>query len=206
MLSHKYTTDIVRMPPTAAKQPRPGSRAEADAHNASILKIRGLFTSAKGDELSLLAEAALENDEMAALTLGEPVSAGGNQIYFEPFFFFFYGTLLKPDVLTFVCDGPDEDHRRAIVYHDNASIKGWKTTFWGPYLALEPVGKYGGANNVVNGKLWWCDQPEYVARLCRYETAAYRMAYCDVFVPSSDGSGVDVLKNVRTFVFNECDE
>ncbi|KAI1109999.1 hypothetical protein F5Y14DRAFT_430561 [Nemania sp. NC0429] len=76
---------------------------------------------------------------------------------------------------------------------------------WGPYPALIPAiaddvdGEEAGR---VHGVAWLCTKHEHVARLCMYETEAYRMAYCDVEVPSSssDGDGVEVLKNARTFV------
>ncbi|KAJ8122583.1 hypothetical protein ONZ43_g1259 [Nemania bipapillata] len=133
---------------------------------------------------------------------------------FEPFYFFFYGSLQVRNVLHRViglrsnifsrssCDMSSDEPKETAPFLENASIQGWKIKMWGPYPALVPA----AADEAVQGTAWLCDKPEYVPRLCTYESDAYRMAYCDVSVPAADGNGVEVIKNARTFVSDLDDE
>ncbi|KAI1191105.1 hypothetical protein F5B17DRAFT_453984 [Nemania serpens] len=147
-----------------------------------------------------------EYDDEEANDYGDFLSMPwGIEVTFEPFYFFFYGSLQVRSVLEAVCDINDtEDHddENAIV-RTNASISGWKIKMWGPYPALIPAiadADADGEEGRVSGMAWLCEKHEHVVRLCAYETNAYRIAYCDVEVPSADGNGVEVLKNARTFV------
>ncbi|KAI1754381.1 hypothetical protein F4782DRAFT_528809 [Xylaria castorea] len=202
---------MASLPPTKAQDPISASHTEADAHNASILAVRGLRTTATGNELFDLADLALQNFDIS--TTSQPVSGNNTGAVdaaaaavagealipvvttFEPFYFFFYGSLQIPDVLRSVCE--IEDDKDSITLR-KASIDGWKYMMWGPYPALVPA-----TDGHVEGTVFLCEKPEHVARLCSYETCAYRMAYCDVFVPSAEGSDLEVIKNARTFVNNQ---
>ncbi|KAI8625255.1 hypothetical protein F5Y19DRAFT_450797 [Xylariaceae sp. FL1651] len=83
---------------------------------------------------------------------------------------------------------------------------------WGPYPALVAAAADGGGNGTVEGVAWYCDKPEYVARLYRYKTDVYRMAYCKIHVPSLSsasassprGGDMEILKNGGMFV-STCD-
>ncbi|KAI1828379.1 hypothetical protein F4861DRAFT_179608 [Xylaria intraflava] len=201
------------VPPTRPQRPESECDEKANTHNASILAIRGLRTTATGDQLYNLANAALNNDVIStssptgarANNAGESPSiserrkdAEAPEITFEPFYFFFYGSLQIHRVLCSVC-GLDKESPSAI--RAGARLQGWKIKMWGPYPTLVPAAADDDDDGKsVAGSVWWCDKPDYVARLCQYETDAYRMAYCDVAVPSADGSGVEVLANARTFV------
>ncbi|KAI0446055.1 hypothetical protein F4803DRAFT_547574 [Xylaria telfairii] len=210
---------MASLPPTKTQDPTP-SHSEADAHNASILAVRGLHTEATGNDLLNLADLALLNFEIPAKIqqasgddTGLIATTGTNTVNatttisttsrspvvtFKPFYFFFYGSLQVPDVLQSVCEIEDED---SITLQKNASIQGWTYKMWGPYPALVPAAA-GDKDGHVEGTLWLCEKPEHVARLCKYETEAYRMAYCNVLTTAADGTNA-VIENARTFVFNQ---
>ncbi|KAI1200075.1 hypothetical protein F5X97DRAFT_294806 [Nemania serpens] len=131
----------------------------------------------------------------------------GVEFTFEPFYFFFYGSLQIRSVLRNVCDieADEDDEDDAAIFLPDASIFGWEVKMWGCFPALVPAIADADADDedeggLVDGVAWLCEKHEHVARLCRYETEAYRMAYCDVWVPAADGDGVEVLGNARTFV------
>ncbi|KAI0455663.1 hypothetical protein F5B21DRAFT_523442 [Xylaria acuta] len=211
---------MASLPPTEAQDLTSAPHAEADAHNTSILAVRGFRTTATGNELFNLADLALLNHEIpatlhtdsiatqdtgavddAAATTTSAIAGETLPVVttFEPFYFFFYGSLQIPDVLQGVCEIDDKD---SITLRKNASINGWKYKMWGPYPALVPAAA-DDEEGRVGGTVWLCEKPEHVARLCNYETSAYRMAYCDVLVPSVEGSCQEIIKNARTFVNNQ---
>ncbi|KAI1153048.1 hypothetical protein F4825DRAFT_475153 [Nemania diffusa] len=235
---------ITTLPPIIAQDPMSTPIAEANAINASILAIRGLSTTATNDTLYMLANDALDNEEIditsqhvssniTAPVTTQGVSEGGavdatnhengkNEISnprnesnegsetpvvtFEPFYFFFYGSLQVPNVLRRVIRMWNDEATNPLPLLTNASIKGWKIKMWGPYPALVPATAADGEEGLVQGAAWLCDKPEYVPRLCTYESAAYRMAYCDISIPAADGNGVQILKNARTFVTDLSDD
>ncbi|KAI3337544.1 hypothetical protein HD806DRAFT_518363 [Xylariaceae sp. AK1471] len=127
------------------------------------------------------------------------------KVNFRPFYFFFYGSLQILSVLEAVCgvSSSEEGEENRIVLRENASIKGWKLKKWGPYPALVPADNTNdegeGEGHVVRGVAWCCDKPEYVARICGYETGAYRMAYCEVSFPTDDK--LKIIRDARTFVW-----
>ncbi|KAH8158514.1 hypothetical protein CIB48_g9735 [Xylaria polymorpha] len=211
---------MASLPPTKTQEPT-SSHSGADAHNASILAVRGLHTTATGNDLLDLADMALLNFEIPAqlqhvsgndadliaapgtdavnATVATSAAARAPTVTFKPFYFFFYGSLQIPDVLQSVCEIEDKN---SITLQKNSSIEGWKYKMWGPYPALVPAAA-GDENGHVEGTLWFCEKPEHVARLCTYETDAYRMAYCNVLATAAaDGTSV-VIENARTFVFNQ---
>ncbi|KAF2963159.1 hypothetical protein GQX73_g10418 [Xylaria multiplex] len=222
---------LATLPPIESQYPTSTSDEKANAHNTSILAIRGLRTTATGFELFRLANMALCNNEIATTlhhyssshepehsndsnSLGKPgedkiedsdedfvIIKEITVITFEPFYFFFYGSLQIREVLQRICkipDGESEDKKNGpIILHERAVIHGWKVKLWGPFPALVPAAV--DDTEGVQGMAWFCEKPEHVARLCAYETDAYRMAYCDILLPST-GDVVEVLENARTFV------
>ncbi|KAI0481488.1 hypothetical protein F4859DRAFT_421576 [Xylaria cf. heliscus] len=200
---------MASLPPTEAQNPISASQAETDAHNASILNVRGLRTTATGNELFDLADLALRNSKIpttsehtadadAATTSAVASETLPTVTTFEPFYFFFYGSLQVPNVLQGVCRIKDKN---SITLRKNANIVGWKIKMWGPYPALVPAAP-DDEDGHVEGVAWLCERPEYVARLCTYESKAYRMAYCNVLVAAGDKSP-KLIKNARTFVFDQ---
>ncbi|KAI1351677.1 hypothetical protein F5Y01DRAFT_324922 [Xylaria sp. FL0043] len=211
---------IATLPPTEMRCPNSPDDSTADAHNTAILAVRGLQTTATIFQLAQLAKIAAMNRNIAIGENTPPTDVSNSKkqdrksskykeafvTTFEPFYFFFYGSLQDPMVLTSVCNLLGEDNNDVIndktkdeivVLRQSASIKGWKVRMWGPYPALVPA---TDENNRVKGVAWLCEKYDHVKRLCNYETSAYRMAYCDIEVPTADGNGVEVIKNARTFV------
>ncbi|KAI8952895.1 hypothetical protein F4801DRAFT_577149 [Xylaria longipes] len=208
---------MASLPPTKAQYP---THDNADTHNVSILTVRGLRTTATGNELFDLADLALQNFEIPATpkqisgndtnliatqdtgAVDGSTTASGETLSivttFEPFYFFFYGSLQIPDVLQSVCEIEDKD---SLTLRKNASIEGWKIKMWGPYPALVPATT--DDEGTVKGMVWLCEELKHVMRLCTYESNAYRMAYCDVSTTNADGTSAEVIKNARTFVFNQ---
>ncbi|TGJ78933.1 hypothetical protein E0Z10_g9833 [Xylaria hypoxylon] len=230
---------MATLSPIESQYPTSASDEKANAHNTSILAIRGLHTTATGLELSRLADRALRNHEIG--TTPNHVSGSHENEYnddrnspgrldeegegkgkdkddnvvpaseltvttFEPFYFFFYGSLQAREVLQSICEIPDSTseskEKDPIILREGASIQG-KLKMWGPYPALLPA----AVNSSVQGVAWLCEKPEYVARLCTYETSAYRMGYCDISIFSASGDAVEeVLRNSRTFVSTLVDD
>ncbi|KAI1313606.1 hypothetical protein F5Y03DRAFT_103059 [Xylaria venustula] len=230
------------LPPTEVQYPKSKLDTVAKLNNEAILAVRGLRTTAKDYELAYLADMACSNGivhpkEIAAkrarlssngaAPVGESSSLGKSDeaknadsdierplLTFQPFYFFFYGSLQLPSVLDSVCDittsdtskGKENERNKennAIVLRKGASIAGWKIKMWGPYPALVVADE---KMDRVQGVAWLCEKTEHVAKLCTYESEAYRMAYCDVEVPAADGNGVEIIRNARTFVSNRPDE
>ncbi|KAI0969262.1 hypothetical protein F4678DRAFT_463525 [Xylaria arbuscula] len=224
---------MAALPPTSVQYPKSKLDTIAKLNNEAILAVRGLCTIATGYDLAYLADMACSNGvvhpaEIAAkqahvssngtAPAGENSSVGNSNeakndntdierplVTFQPFYFFFYGSLQLPIVLSSVCDiatggtsnGKENGKNNAIVLRKGASIAGWKIKMWGPYPALVVADE---KKDRVQGAAWLCEKTEHVAKLCTYETDSYRMAYCDVEVPAADGKGVEVIRNARTFV------
>jgi len=100
--------------------------------------------------------------------------------------FFFYGSLMDPDVL-----GTVLNLRHVPVYQD-AWIEGYETKMWSIYPTVIP--KEGGK---VRGKVWRSNNSLHAARLARYETARYREERCEIKV---EGGGA-VIKDGSVFVW-----
>lgn len=197
---------IAALPPILARPPgSAGEIEEADKHNLAILEVRGFRTTATGHELYRLATSALNNFFPSALVehatrgRGPFIPVNGAQhatASFEPFYFFFYGSLQVPNVLKRICD-LEGDVYDANPLRGDAKIGGWRIKMWGPFPALVPTSQY---HELVKGMAWKCEDPRHVAKLCMYETNAYRMAYCTITVPTADGREVETIENARTFV------
>ncbi|CAJ2509816.1 Uu.00g057160.m01.CDS01 [Anthostomella pinea] len=194
--SSSITSSVLPQAPSADEDPA------ADKHNLEILNIRGLHPVdlAKTTSLQIynLADKAARNRELNVAQAIKGVDAAWT---FEPFWFFFYGSLQLPRVLARVC-WLDRKGDEELVMRKGASIGGWKIMLWGPFPALVPSADEAR----VQGMAWKCERPEHLAALASYETDAYRLEYCKVTIESSDENGakkVEVIDNARTFVSTE---
>lgn len=102
---------------------------------------------------------------------------------FEPCPFFFYGSLMDPEVLQAVLELPETP----IV--ESGSVCGFSIKMWGIYPALIP--HEGG---VVSGSTWRVNSESHFLRLKKYETSAYTWCTCDIELSSRE-----VLSKCRTF-------
>jgi hypothetical protein len=136
---------VETLPPTHPQRPTSDSDAAADKHNASILAVRGLHTTATGHELYRLAWSACQNIGVPSTTEAESRTPHGSspgpgrpfEVAFEPFYFFFYGSLQIPSVLRAVCGITSSEE--GIDLGAEASITGWRLRKWGPvsnYLGI----------------------------------------------------------------------
>ena len=179
----------------------------ADRLNAQVLRLMGYRTKATGHalwELAHLAEAKPRTDlwdttvisreslpeTQHPTTTSIPEALADRTLEFEPFHFFFYGTLQDPVLLSLVCGLPSSQPpvlRRA-------RIRGWRVKLWGVLPMLVPYsprstelrggdsekGKEGGEEGVVEGYVWKCELPQHVDRLRLYEPTSYRMTSCAI--------------------------
>ncbi|KAI1460584.1 hypothetical protein F4805DRAFT_368836 [Annulohypoxylon moriforme] len=163
------------------KEDKPDPNSEAGIkHYRDILRLRGLHTEETGEPLAELAQAV--DDEIVDLR----VTYQNPALTFEPFYFFFYGSLQHPTVLKHVT----RMRERQEPVLKPGSIKEWEMMMWSQYPALVP--KEGSE---VKGMYWKCERIEDVSRLCMYETDAYRMEFCDITTEEGE-----VIKDGRIFV------
>lgn len=101
--------------------------------------------------------------------------------------FFFYGSLMDPDVLRVIAvtSAEPELHK--------ASIKGFKLKMWGFYPTLIP----GSADDTVQGMYWQAENTRQRDLLQRYETHRYKPVPCEI---SIEGEG-RTIENGLTFVW-----
>lgn len=106
----------------------------------------------------------------------EPYPEGDTD--FEPCAFFFYGTLMDPQVLMVIAmldDLPDLS---------NAWVQGYDMKLWnGTYPTLLPR---PDARDRIVGKVWRATSIAQCLRLQRYETSAYESADCDIHLESGE--------------------
>ncbi|KAI2469305.1 hypothetical protein F4781DRAFT_394818 [Annulohypoxylon bovei var. microspora] len=181
-LSNDSTAAVLA--PAAVSAPAPASIPNHDREaeiklNKEVLRLRGLHTELTGVDLAVMADNVKSNPLDYMIHTFSSVT-------FEPFYFFFYGSLQVPVVLNSVLRA-DPDAKLDM---KPGSIKDWEIMRWGPYPALVP-----NTGNKVSGMYWKCEQPLDVLNLCRYETKAYRLEYCDITTEEGD-----VIKDGRTFV------
>lgn len=105
---------------------------------------------------------------------------------FSPCHFFFYGTLMDPDVLQSVLS---LTHPLDVM---KAKVRGYSIKLWGIYPALIPY--EGGEVLGVAGKITNWD---HFIELCRYETFNYKLCFCTIVL--DDGTE---LEDSRTFVWS----
>ncbi|KAI1467084.1 uncharacterized protein F4812DRAFT_459931 [Daldinia caldariorum] len=148
--------------------------------NAEFVKLCGFRTNATGSELAELARKLTGGGSyINKSVIGHP------SLTFEPFYFFFYGSLQAEKTLMRACRLTDPNLTLI-----PASITGWKVMMWGRYPSLIPA-----EGNEVKGMCWKCEKPKHVALLRFYETDAYRMEFCKI----TTGTG-GVIENGRVFV------
>ncbi|KAI1417709.1 hypothetical protein F5Y13DRAFT_185041 [Hypoxylon sp. FL1857] len=154
------------------------SSKDANHHDREVLRLYGFRSSVTGNALSKLAK---------RVTNGLMGLDAHPSVTFEPFYFFFYGSLQLPRVVKAVCQmnlsGPDPELKAG-------TIKGWETMMWSIYPALLPK-----AGNVVKGLYWKCENPFHVFKLRNYEGQAYRMEFCEITTDQGE-----VIENGRVFV------
>ena len=102
---------------------------------------------------------------------------------FEPCPFFFYGSLMDPEVLQAVLELPETP----IV--ESGSVCGFSIKMWGIYPALIP--HEGGG---VSGSMWRVNSESQFLRLKEYETSAYTWCACDIELSSGE-----ILTGCRSF-------
>ncbi|RYP92700.1 hypothetical protein DL770_001213 [Monosporascus sp. CRB-9-2] len=176
----------------------PEDQKRVEANNARILALRGYKTTATDALLWRLACRAeggfvLDNSSPSpwgrSHDVGFDIEESNVDIVFEPFYFFFYGSLQDPGQIRRVC-GLDASALPPGALQP-ATIRGWRVKMWGPYPALVPA----DADTEVRGVVWKCEIGAHVSRLCFYETDNYRLEFVDI--KKDDG---EVIKDGRTFV------
>jgi gamma-glutamylcyclotransferase (GGCT)/AIG2-like uncharacterized protein YtfP len=104
---------------------------------------------------------------------------------FQPYFMFFYGSLLDPEVLQTVLRLPD------LPIMKPATIRGFRMKMWGIYPTILPT---ASKNESVKGMVWEVTDENYFDRLAAYETVAYRVSECEAAL--EDG---EIVENCWTF-------
>lgn len=87
---------------------------------------------------------------------------------YRPIYYFFYGTLTQPKVLSHILDLHEEPVLRP------AKITGYELASWGQYPALVD----GGTGQEVTGHAYPVQSTEDELKLARYETDAYEAVPC----------------------------
>lgn len=105
-------------------------------------------------------------------------------IPWTPTMFFFYGTLMDPEILQSVLGLPE------LPQLTHGKISGFRIKLWGRYPAL--VSAEGGE---VVGMVWQVQTEEQFRQLQRYETSAY--TWCDCNVDMADGGRVEGARTFR---------
>ncbi|KAM4066334.1 gamma-glutamyl cyclotransferase, AIG2-like domain-containing protein [Hirsutella rhossiliensis] len=142
---------------------------------AQMLEDKRLMVEAiNSGRMSLLDESLLPPrlDEPAPQQQPAPADDG-----FEPCIFFFYGTLMDPEVLRSVAalDAPPE--------LADAWVEGLELRLWhAVYPTLTRLRQARAATPRVDGKAWRATSMDQCLRLQRYETAAYEGYDCDVYL------------------------
>ncbi|KAI0856679.1 hypothetical protein F4860DRAFT_396934 [Xylaria cubensis] len=88
----------------------------------------------------------------------------------KPEWYFFYGTLAKPDILKHILDLQEEPLLRP------AKTIGYKLSSWGQYRALVN----GEPGEEVLGFAYEVQTIEHKFKLARYETNAYKLHQCQI--------------------------
>jgi gamma-glutamylcyclotransferase (GGCT)/AIG2-like uncharacterized protein YtfP len=88
----------------------------------------------------------------------------------KPLWYFFYGTLTKPEILKHVLSLDEEPLLRP------AKVIGYEVSFWGQYLAL--IDSEPGTE--VSGLAYEVQTVEHEYNLARYETNAYKLHRCQI--------------------------
>jgi gamma-glutamylcyclotransferase (GGCT)/AIG2-like uncharacterized protein YtfP len=97
------------------------------------------------------------------------------QSMFRPCYFFFYGSLMDPEVLWAISKAPEEPKT------EKAWIVGFKIKMWGIYPALVP-----SPDRRVAGICWKLEDLSQLLNLQRYETDRYTPRPCTIYTESGD--------------------
>lgn len=107
---------------------------------------------------------------------------------YHPIFYFFYGTLTKPETLKHVLDIDQEPVLRP------AKVVGYGLSAWGQYPALID----GDTGAEVQGYAYEVQSVEHEYKLAYYETNAYKLRPC--MIRFTDGQEPDELVG-NTFMY-----
>ncbi|KAK4040313.1 hypothetical protein C8A01DRAFT_46297 [Parachaetomium inaequale] len=103
----------------------------------------------------------------------------GKQDDFEPCTFFFYGSLMDPQVLMAVAKLDNQPDLQDVW------VEGFEMKMWGGmYPVLLPTkttDNNSGASHRIKGKAWRATTMDQCLRLHRYETSAYEAADCRLY-------------------------
>lgn len=99
---------------------------------------------------------------------------------YEPVYYFFYGTLMKPEILKGVLGLETKPVLRP------AKVQGYELSHWGQYRALID----GEPNNEVSGCAYMVRPVDEEHKLAYYETSAYRLVPCKVHFTDREGEPV----------------
>lgn len=108
---------------------------------------------------------------------------------FKPFYIFFYGSLMDPEVLQTVLRLPQPPVLQT------GWITGFMMKMWGIYPTLIPLATADDETK-VSGVVWKINDESHMSRLVRYETSAYIPRYCTIYLDN----GV-VLPQSRVFAW-----
>lgn len=123
-----------------------------------------------------------ESDSTAKLGIVDPEGDGEG---FKPCIFFFYGTLMDPEVLMAVASLNDTPQLQ------DAWIDGFTMKMWtGIYPVLLPSNETGPQSR-IHGKIWRATTLAQCLRLQEYESSAYEHADCQI--QCRDGKSVNGL-------------
>lgn len=142
-------------PPPLPPSPKPVTTSSGSATGTPPARLDGLAPSAPTD--NYLKHPPIENP----LVVEQP---------YTPTYYFFYGTLTRPEILSHVLDLEEQPILRP------AKVSGYALANWGQYRAL--VGC--GAGGEVAGYAYLVKSAADGLRLARYETDAYEAVPCEI--------------------------
>lgn len=113
-----------------------------------------------------------------------------NEDTWAPSYYFFYGTLTRPDILKHILDLETEPTLR------KTKVVGYDLTDWGQYKALVD----GEPGNEVTGCAFEVESVEHEYKLAYYETSAYELAPCLIkFTDAGAGEPEEIIG--KTFMY-----
>lgn len=107
---------------------------------------------------------------------------------YRPIFYFFYGTLTKPNILKQVLGLKDEPKLRP------AKVFGYALSSWGQYPALID----GSSGTEVAGYAYQVQSVDHEYKLAYYETNAYKLRICKIHFSDDEEPG---LATGNTFIY-----
>lgn len=145
-----------KAPPPAP--PLPPSRKLITSSNVPAAETPSEFLESHGPERAGFLTRPIEK----SLVVEQP---------YEPIYYFFYGTLTQPKILSHILDLTEQPALRP------AKLTGYALAHWGQYLAL--VG--GDPGQEVAGYAYVVQSAEDEPTLARYETDAYEAVSCEIW-------------------------